>query len=107
MLAWLNPEEAGRGDADNGEQHVLESDRLANNCRISAKAPLPEVVTNDRYRLRMFRLIVHRRERSTKQGWHAEHREKVACNFLGTNELRLRPTGAEAAFGNGAKSGET
>src|SRR5262245_4780627 len=55
-------------------------------------------------------LIIISRERPTEHSWHTEHREKVACDRLDPNGLRLRSVDLHPLLGNlegGEDTGKT
>ena len=93
--ADLRPGESGRRDADDREDVAVEADLAADDVRLAAETCLPELVADDRHRMRARRLVVDAREQPSAGRLDAEHVEEVAGDDEAAHELR-RIAGVEA-----------
>ena len=84
--------EPRRHHADNGVKLVVERHLPANHRGISAEAPPPQAVANDRY-IGAVELIVSRLEIATRYWCHAQHTEKARAHALALEALGLIRTG--------------
>jgi len=97
MRFHLHAAKGGRGHADNRERLLVNHQRAAEHLRIAAHPAVPEIVTEDRHRMRMRRLVVFVREHAAQCGLHAQYTEVFAGDEFLLHELHaVRGRGAEA-----------
>src|SRR5262249_42734930 len=77
------------GDSDYGEGIVVDADLLADDLRVGAKTPAPEVVANHRHELRAWHLVIGIAKDAAKMRTHAQHSKEIAGDQLSLHALCL------------------
>lgn len=80
--------EAGRHDADHGVRLAVGDDRLADDPRVCAVAPLPESLAQEHH-LVAAALVLLQMKQAADEGLHAERVEELCGDHLPMDELRL------------------
>src|SRR2546426_10363709 len=78
-------------DTDDHEALIVDSQRLAYDVRVSAKASLPEVIAQDHHRVPAWCATLLQRERATQRGVDSQGGEEVVGNELPEDLLRFSP----------------
>src|SRR5437762_3540915 len=103
---FLNPGEARRRDADDGDGDLVDLDDLADDVRAAAEAALPEAFAQHRDRRRR-RRVVGGDEGAADERRDPEHLEEIARRLEAGDDFRRLAVGGEAALEPRRARGET